>query len=71
MSLDLIKQEVRRFLSTAEPEVVCIKGRWGVGKTFAWNGYVEEYKNSITLPRYSYVLNPAHSVAVKGLGISV
>jgi hypothetical protein len=55
MSLGLIKQEVRRFLSTTEPEVVCIKGRWGVGKTFAWHRQVEECKNVIALPKYSYV----------------
>jgi len=55
MSLDLIKQEVRRFLSSAEPEAVCIKGRCGVGKTFAWHRQVEECKDLIALPRYSYV----------------
>jgi hypothetical protein len=57
MALELIESEIRRFLSTAVPEVICIRGRWGVGKTFAWNKYVREARTQqkIALKRYSYV----------------
>ncbi len=57
MSTELIQSEIRRFLSTKEPEVVCISGRWGVGKTFAWNRNLRDAqaKNQIGLASYSYV----------------
>lgn len=57
VSIDLIETEIRRFLSTDEPEVICISGKWGVGKTFAWNRYLRDAQanNSIKLKRYSYV----------------
>ena len=57
MSIKLVEDEIRRFLSSSEPEVVCITGQWGVGKTFAWNRYLRDArtKNQISLKRYSYV----------------
>ena len=57
MSLELIQNEIRRFLSTAEPEVICISGHWGVGKTFAWNRFLRDAQaqKGIALKRYSYV----------------
>lgn len=57
MSIQLVKDEILKFLSTAEPEVLCIKGEWGVGKTFAWNLYLTNARdqNAIALPRYAYV----------------
>ena len=38
--------------------MICIKGYWGVGKTFAWNRYLEQArnrKNGIALKHYAYV----------------
>ena len=57
MSLKLVESEVRRFLSTKEPEVICLSGRWGVGKTFAWKRYLKDAQaaQTIGLKRYSYV----------------
>jgi hypothetical protein len=57
VSLELIEKEIYRFVSTSEPEVTCISGHWGVGKTFAWNQYLRAAhdKNDIALKRYSYV----------------
>jgi hypothetical protein len=57
MSTRIVQNELLRFLSTMEPEVTCISGHWGVGKTFAWNKYVHEAKGrkDIKLKRYSYV----------------
>jgi tRNA A37 threonylcarbamoyladenosine biosynthesis protein TsaE len=34
---EVIIRELERFLESKEPEVICIRGRWGVGKTHAWN----------------------------------
>jgi hypothetical protein len=57
VSLELIDNEIRRFLATSEPEALCISGRWGVGKTFAWKRYFTDAqaKGEIALKRYSYV----------------
>ena len=37
MSAQLVRQEILAFLRTSDPSVHCIRGRWGVGKTFTWN----------------------------------
>jgi hypothetical protein len=57
VSIALIESEIQRFLSAAEPEVLCISGHWGVGKTFAWNRFLSDAKakQKIALKRYSYV----------------
>ena len=36
MKTEFVEKEIRRFLATEELEVICILGKWGVGKTFAW-----------------------------------
>lgn len=57
MSIALIKQQINRFLSSQTPEVIAIKGAWGVGKTYAWNTYLVEAKNRNRLApeKYAYV----------------
>jgi hypothetical protein len=57
VSIDLVNREVRRFLSSTDPEVICISGHWGVGKTFAWKRHVHDAQKEsrIGLKRYSYV----------------
>lgn len=57
MSIKLIENEIRRFLATKEPEVICVSGRWGVGKTFAWNQNLRDAQanDQIALESYSYV----------------
>lgn len=57
MPIELIKQEINRFLASPEPEVLAIKGPWGIGKTYGWNRYLKEAneKHQIGLKRYSYV----------------
>jgi hypothetical protein len=32
---EMVVKELERFLGDKTPEVICIKGRWGVGKTYA------------------------------------
>jgi hypothetical protein len=57
MSVKLVKEEIAKFLSRREPEVLCIRGKWGVGKTHRWAKQVEaaQQAKTIKLPRYSYV----------------
>jgi hypothetical protein len=55
MSTKAVEKEIERFLSSDTPEVICINGKWGVGKTYAWNQYLIKYRQKIALKRYSYV----------------
>ncbi|ATC23931.1 hypothetical protein [Caulobacter vibrioides] len=57
MSIKLASAEISRFLASSDPEVLCIRGRWGVGKTFAWNHYLDiaAKMNAVSVARYSYV----------------
>lgn len=52
-----VQNEIQRFLKSIEPEVLCIVGDWGVGKTYNWQANLERLKieRSIGLSRYSYV----------------
>lgn len=57
MSLKAVKNEIELFLASAEPTVMCISGKWGVGKTYTWTKIWKEHKPqpaSLKL-RYSYV----------------
>ena len=57
MSIKLLAAELSRFLGSAEPEVLCITGKWGVGKTYAWNYYLKQAQESHNekLAKYSYI----------------
>jgi hypothetical protein len=48
---------LKRFLGTDTPGVICIKGPWGVGKTYTWGQTLIEAKraNALALDSYSYV----------------
>lgn len=58
MSIALVRNEIARFLASREPEVLCLRGKWGVGKTFTWKAFLKSASTTaggIALPRYSYV----------------
>jgi len=57
MSIKKLEGELKRFLRTEEPEVICIKGKWGVGKTYSWNYFISNAvrEDAVALGRYSYV----------------
>src|SRR3989338_4153223 len=57
MSIKLIHEEIERFLSSTESEVLCIKGKWGVGKTYTWNQYLKKAisDKKVSLKRYAYL----------------
>lgn len=53
----MIAAEISRFLASAEPEIICIKGRWGVGKTYAWRHFLKQAQQDrrISGDKYSYI----------------
>jgi hypothetical protein len=57
MSTELVISEIQRFLASDQAEVLCIRGRWGVGKTFAWRRYLDEARRDGRLrsQQYAYV----------------
>jgi hypothetical protein len=57
MSVQLVRDEIARFLARRDAEVLCVRGKWGVGKTYTWSKALEAAQQSsvIKLPRYSYV----------------
>lgn len=57
MGISAFNNEARRFLASADPDVLCVSGGWGAGKTFAWNLLLKEArgKGGIKLKRYAYV----------------
>ena len=56
-STKLVKNEVKRFLTSKEPEVLCVTGAWGVGKTYTWKTILDDVANraALGLTKYSYV----------------
>ncbi len=57
MSFFNFKNEIDRFLISSEPEVLAIKGDWGVGKTFSWNSLLLDARDieQIAMEKYSYI----------------
>jgi hypothetical protein len=54
---DVVQRQIAKFLKSTHPEVLCISGAWGVGKTFLW---MQEVRNAVNedrlgMPRHSYV----------------
>lgn len=55
MSVETVRAVVKRFPLSSVPEVIAIKGPWGVGKTYMWNAVLQECAQGCALAKYSYV----------------
>lgn len=57
MSIKVVQPEIERFLADTQAGVLVIAGKWGVGKTYAWNRYlkVAAEKGQLSNERYAYV----------------
>lgn len=55
MSQALALSEIQRFLANSGPEVLSISGRWGVGKTYAWDETLKLMRAKAALRNYAYV----------------
>lgn len=54
----IIKDQIRFFLQTEKPEVLCIRGNWGTGKTYNWQTVIKALRTdskSVALNQYAYV----------------
>ncbi|NWF46932.1 hypothetical protein F3K02_16975 [Hydrogenophaga sp. D2P1] len=45
MSVADFNASLTDFLSSKEPEVLAIKGRWGTGKTYSWDAVISSYRD--------------------------
>jgi hypothetical protein len=57
LSIAFVNSEIASFLGRPEAEVLCIRGKWGVGKTYGWLARLTEAAKSkkVSRQRYSYV----------------
>jgi len=57
MTIHLVQDEIERFLSDEQSGVLAISGKWGVGKTFAWEQFLRaaNCKAKISFEHYAYV----------------
>lgn len=60
MSMEETKKVIEDFLQRENPEVLAIKGKWGIGKTYVWkqlfkNTIRGDNKEKLALDNYSYV----------------
>lgn len=58
MSVEDVKAQIDRFLKSVDPEVLCIRGNWGTGKTYVWQTAAKNLrdgKDKVALDQYAYV----------------
>jgi hypothetical protein len=48
-STQLVQAEIKCFLQSPDPEVICVTGEWGVGKTYTWQRILDETKSVKTI----------------------
>lgn len=54
MSVDKTKKVIRHFVLNDSPEVLSIKGDWGVGKTYFWKEAIKQAKGEPNFCRENY-----------------
>jgi hypothetical protein len=57
VSVELLRAEIERFIGGANPQIICVTGQWGVGKTRTWNSALELCRISgrVGMDKYAYV----------------
>lgn len=58
MSVASVQAAIRKFLASSEPEVLCIRGHWGTGKTYNWQNIAKAQRSvqgGVALNEYAYV----------------
>jgi Cdc6-like AAA superfamily ATPase len=54
MSTKVVQAEIAKFLAREMPEALCIRGKWGVGKTFAWTNALKQAQEAKRVALKSY-----------------
>ncbi len=54
MSVQNVRDALERFLTTDTPQVLCIRGAWGSGKTYTFNDILKDLAHTGRLPLKSY-----------------
>jgi hypothetical protein len=58
MSVQNVRAAIERFLADPNPQVLCIRGAWGTGKTYTWKDMAKvqrDKRDGIALKQYAYV----------------
>ncbi len=58
MSTKLVREKIVEFLKSGLPEVLCIRGNWGTGKTYTWNDVLNtaaKAEGGLACEKYAYV----------------
>ncbi|MBV4500728.1 P-loop NTPase fold protein [Pseudomonas shirazensis] len=53
--MSVVKEALENFAVSSERSAIVLKGKWGVGKTFLWEGVLKRKKESLGATYYSYV----------------
>lgn len=55
MSISVIEEVIKDFISSSTPKILAIKGKWGSGKTYTWNRVLNLNKGALKEKEYSYL----------------
>ncbi len=56
MSVKLVKGAMQKFLTDERPQVLCVSGRWGTGKTYTWLEALRQAEHHrLPMSKYAYV----------------
>lgn len=59
MSVQNVRDAIQRFLHNEDPQVLCIRGAWGTGKTYTWDDVLaklaQDPKKALTFKTYAKV----------------
>jgi hypothetical protein len=67
MSVELVKAEIARFLGDSKPGVLCIRGKWGVGKTYSWTEQLNAAHAEKRVGILKYACPPSGPLLAPGL----
>jgi hypothetical protein len=54
LSVQNVRVAIERFLSTDTPQVLCIRGAWGTGKTYTWDDVLKKMATDKRIPLAKY-----------------
>jgi len=53
--MTFVKEALESFAISSDHSAIILKGKWGVGKTFLWEGVIKRKKENLGADYYSYV----------------